>query len=146
MSAPDTLPAPPRRRTWVTLLLCALIFGGGAVVGAGAAAAWVGRQVLEALQHPEDAPHRIAQRLQRKLDLDDAEATRVEATLARRHAELLDARALFLEQAAPILDRMEADVAAELPAAKAAGFRGQFRRLRDEWTPRPEHFRARRNH
>ncbi len=146
MSAPDTLPAPPRRRTWVTLLMCALIFGGGAVTGAGAAVVWVGRQVLAAVQHPEDAPHRIVQRLQRKLDLDDAEAARVEAAMARRHAELLDARAQFLEQAGPILDQMEADVAAELPAAKAAGFRSQFRRLRDEWTPRLEHLRARRNH
>ncbi len=146
MSTPETLSAPPHRRTRVTLLLCALIFGGGAVVGAGAAAVWVGRQVREAVQHPEDAPRRIVQRLQRKLDLDDMQAARVEAALARRHAELLDARADFLERTAPILDQMEDDVAAELPVEKAAGFRGQFRRLRDEWTPRLERLRPRRNH
>jgi len=138
----ESLPAAPRRRTWLTLLLCTLVFGGGAGVGAGAAVAYVGGKVRDAVQHPEDAPARIAQRLQRRLDLDDAQATRVQAALARHHGELLDARADFLERSAPILDRMEDDVAAELPAAQAEGWRGQFRRLRDEWSPR---LRERRN-
>jgi len=137
--------APPRRRTWLTLLLCTLVFGGGAVVGAGAAVAYVGGKVRDAVQHPEDAPLRIAQRLQRRLDLDDAQAARVQAALARHHGALLDARADFLERSAPILDLMERDVAAELPAEQAAGWRSQFRRLRDEWSPRLERLRERRN-
>lgn len=144
MSA-EPLPAPPRRRTWLTLLLCLLVFGGGAVVGAGAAVTWVGRQVRDAARHPEDAPGRIARRMQSRLDLDDAQAARVEAALARHHAELLEARADFIERAAPILDRMEADVAAELPAEKAGDWRGQFRRLRDDWAPPFERQRERRN-
>jgi hypothetical protein len=136
MSDAAALAAPPRRRRWLTVLLCLLIFGGGSVVGAVAAVRFVTARVHEAILHPEQAPHRVAERLSRRIDLDEAQTARVEAAITAGHAELLDARADFLEQAAPILDRIEDDVAHELPPDKAAVWRDEFRRQRDDWMPR----------
>jgi hypothetical protein len=137
LHAPPAPPAaPPRRRRWITVLLCLAIFGGGSVVGASAAARYVAARLHEATLHPEDAPQRIARRVQRRLDLDDAEALRVEAAIARAHGELLEARAEFVERIGPVLDRIEDDVASELPAGKAVLWREDFRRQRAEWMPR----------
>ncbi len=145
-SAPHPVPAaPPRRRRWLTLLLCLLIFGGGTVVGAAAAARYVAARIHEAVLHPEDAPRRVADRMRRRIDLDDAQAVRVEAAITKGHAELLEARADFLERAAPILDRIEEDVAGELPAEKAHAWRDEFRRQRDIWVPRFERLRRLKN-
>jgi len=137
-AAADLAPPPRRRRTWLTVLLCLLIFGGGLAVGGGATALWVVRHVRDAVQHPEAAPHRLAERLQRKLDLDDQQAAQVEDAIQLHHAELLEARADFLERIEPILDRVDEDVASVLPASRIAEWRRQFRRFRDDWIPRPE--------
>jgi hypothetical protein len=128
----------PRRRTWLTLVLCLVIFGGGLAVGAGGTVLWVVRHVRDAVQHPELAPHRVAARLQRRMDLDEATTARVEEALERSEPEMLEARADFLERIDPLLERIEADVAAVLPADKLDDWHHQFRRFRDDWVPRPE--------
>src|SRR5262249_1597433 len=128
-----TLPAAPARRSgWLTFVLWLLIFGGGAVVGAGATALFVGSRVREALLHPEAAPHRIAERLRRRLDLTDEQAGRIEQRITELHGKILQARADFVERVDPVLDQIEEAIAAELPAEKVAEFREKFDDVRDE--------------
>jgi len=127
--------APPRRRGWVTVLLCLLIFGGGAVVGAGATALIVGSRVRDAILHPEAAPHRIAERLRRRLDLSDEQAGRIEQKITALHEQILAARSDFFERIEPVLDQIETSVAEELPPAKARQFHERFDEVRDEWVP-----------
>jgi hypothetical protein len=136
--APSPPPAAPRRRTWLTVMLCVVIFGGGLAVGAGGTVLWVVRNVREAVQHPEQAPHRVAQRLQRRMDLDGATTARVEQALERIEPDMLEARADFLDRMDPLLERIEADVAAELPRDRLDEWHRQFRKFRDDWVPRPE--------
>ena len=138
-AAPAPLaPAAPRRRTWITVLLCLLIFGGGLAVGAGGTVLWVVRHVRDAVQHPELAPHRVAERLQRRMDLDEATTLRVEAAIERVEPDMLEARADFLDRMDPLLEQIEADVANVLPKDKLDEWHRQFRRFRDDWVPRPE--------
>ena len=133
------LPAapPPRRRVLITVLLCLLIFGGGAVVGAGATALFVGSRVRDAVMHPETAPHRIAERLRRRLDLSDAEAGRIEQRITELHGQILAARGDFLDRIEPILDEIEDAITMELPSAKRGLFHEHFAAVRDEWLPPP---------
>jgi len=142
----DTAPpaaAPPRRRGWVTLLLCLLIFGGGGVVGAGATALVLGSRVRDAVMHPEAAPHRIAERLRRKLDLTDDQAGRIEQRITELHTQILAARGDFLDRIEPILDEIEDAITLELPSSKRDLFHERFAEVRDEWLPRPVKRRVR---
>ena len=141
MSDQPAPPAPataPRRRAWITIVLCLVIFGGGLAVGAGGTVLWVVRNVRDAVQHPELAPHRVAQRLQRRMDLDEGTTPRVEEAIERIQPELLEARGDFLERMDPLLERVEAEVAEVLPGDKLDEWHRQFRRFRDDWVPRPE--------
>jgi len=130
--------APPPRRGWLTFVLWLLIFGGGAVVGAGATALFVGSRVREAILHPEAAPHRIAERLRRRLDLTDEQAGRIEQRITELQGRILEARSDFLDRVDPVLDQIEEAIAAELPADKVREFRERFDEVRDEWVARPE--------
>ena len=135
----ESAPSPaPRRRTWLTVILCVLIFGGGLAVGAGGTVLWVVRHVRDAVQHPELAPHRVAERLQRRLDLDDATTDRVQAAIERVEPDLLEARADFVDRIDPLLDQIDNDVASVLPPDKLDEWHHQFRRFRDDWVPRPD--------
>ncbi len=130
------LPAapPPRRRSpWLTVLLCLAIFLGGGVVGAGVTVIHLVRTARAALLHPEQAPERIARRMQKRLDLSDDQTARIETILRRRQVQLLKARAEMLDRAGPELDGLEADVAGALSPGQAARWREQFRRLRGDW-------------
>jgi len=138
-------PAAPRRRAWVTVVLCLVIFGGGLAVGAGGSVLWVVRHVRDAVQHPELAPRRVAERLQRRMDLDDATTLRVEAAIQRVEPDMLEARADFLDRIDPLLEQIEADVAKVLPSDKLDEWHRQFRRFRDDWVPRPERPRRQKN-
>ena len=148
MSEASALAAPapaPRRRTWITVVLCLVIFGGGLAVGAGGTVLWVVRHVRDAVQHPELAPHRVAERLQRRMDLDEATTLRVEAAIERVQPDMLETRADFLDRIDPLLEQIEADVANVLPPDKLDEWHHQFRRFRDDWVPRPERPRRQKN-
>jgi hypothetical protein len=127
---------PPPRRRWLTVLLCSVIFLAGGVVGGSLTAALLVRRAQAAIQHPEEAPRRFAQRLQRRLDLDAAQTARVESIFSRHQRTLLDARALMLSQAEPELAGLEEDIAMVLRPQQAESWRHQYRRLREEWLPR----------
>jgi hypothetical protein len=131
----DSLPPPPRPRRWLTALLCAVIFLAGGVVGAGATAIHLGRMAQRAIQHPEEAPPRIARRLQRKLDLSDSQAARIEAILVRRQAALIEARTAVIDQAEPELNLLESEIAEVLDASQAELWHSHYRRLRRDWLP-----------
>jgi hypothetical protein len=132
---PGAPPGAPRRR-WLTVLLCSAIFLAGGVVGGGVTAVAVVRRAQDAILHPEDAPRRIALRLQRRLDLEPGQTRAVEHIIARHQAALLDVRAQMLDRAAPDLDLLEVDVASVLKPAQVERWRRHYRELRDDWAPR----------
>ena len=127
---PGALPAPRRKRAWLTVLLCLAIFVAGGVVGAGITVIHVYRTVLSALQHPERTPERIARRMQKRLDLTDEQTGRIEEILRRRQKPMLEARRELLERNAPELDALEDEVAAELTPGQALHWREHFRQMR----------------
>ena len=86
-SRPRTPPLPRRRppracrapRRWVTVLLVLLVFFAGAGFGGGMTVAIAVHHIRHVLQHPDEAPGRIAKELRRKLGLDNEQTRQVGA-------------------------------------------------------------------
>jgi len=130
-------PAAPRRgRVWITVLVCALIFGFGGVVGAGITAIRAGRQARAALEHPDLLPVRVAHRLRGRLDLDDAQERQVEEIVRRHYPAIQQARERLLADLDPELDAIGSEIAALLAPDRARRFQERFEIFRDELLPR----------
>lgn len=134
---PPTAPPSRRRRPWLTVLLCVLIFLAGGVVGGGAVALHTARRFTEAVRHPEVIPERIVSRLRRPLDLDAQQELQIKAVLARRQANLLEARAAAMQQAGPEFDGIEDDVAAILRGDQVDRWHRLYEKFLAEWMPEP---------
>lgn len=129
---------PPRRsRRWLTVLLCVLIFLAGGVAGVGAMAVHTTRRFKEAVRHPEVIPERIVARLRRPLDLDRQQELQIKAILARRQANLLEARAEAMQRARPDFDGIESDIAAILRPEQVDAWHKLYKKFRDDWVPEP---------
>jgi len=124
------------RRTWLTVLLCTLIFLGGGVVGAGITIMQVGRQAKDAIQHPDLLPERVAHRLKGRLDLTDDQTRRVEQIVRRRYARILKARDDLLQNVGPEIDAIEREIIPLLAPEQTRRFKERFDTFRDDWLPR----------
>lgn len=139
MNAPNA-PAPPlhppaTRRPWMPLLLCLVIFGAGAVVGGGTALIVVGKRLQRTIQEPELIHARLAETLQRRFDLDPAQAARLRGILQQRQAKLAGIREDNLSRLRPALMELEDDVASVMTPDQARRWRERFTRMRRDWLP-----------
>ena len=141
-STPTAAPTPQpalassrRWRTWLTVVLSAVIFLGGGVVGSGLTAMHVGRQAKEAIQHPDLTAPRVARRLQGLFDLTEEQMKLVQQVVERHYTVIRQARAEMLEVVDPELEAIGSEIAALLPPDRARRFEQHFRTFREEWFP-----------
>jgi hypothetical protein len=132
--APAGLPAP-RPRRWRSLLLALLIFVSGAIVGGGLTLIRARHGMWWAIQHPEEAPTRIAARLRWKLGLSDDQTEQVEAIVRKRQQDLQAIRREVHPRVIGELDRVEAEIDYVLNDSQRAQWHVLFARLRERWIP-----------
>ena len=136
-SSETKLPAPKKRRRWLSILLGFLILIAGFALGSGVTVVAMYRHVIHAIQHPEDAPRRISQRMQRRLGLTDDQTAKVRAIIAKRQKGLR----MIYRRAWPQLDRelnlIESEVTEVLNDRQAAKWRKRFQKTRNDWIPAP---------
>jgi NADH dehydrogenase/NADH:ubiquinone oxidoreductase subunit G len=132
---PSPLPAPPRRRRWLSIVLTLVVFISGFVLGAGTVAISIRNQALFALHHPEQEPARIAARLRRSLRLSDEQTQRVQQILEDRQAALESIRRDVQPRVVAELDLVEQQIAAVLDERQREQWEKSFRQLRETWIP-----------
>jgi len=137
-SSENKLPTPKKPRRWLSVLLGILILVSGFILGCGVTSLVIYRHVVHAIHHPEDAPRRISQRMQRRFGLADEQTAKVRNILAKRQNGL---RSIY-RQTWPKLDRelnrIEMEVAEVLNDRQAARWRKKFKKIRDKWIPVPD--------
>jgi len=132
----DVLPtvAKPRRR-WLTALLGVLIFGGGFACGAGFTVVVAVHRLQYAIQHPEEAPARVATTLQRRLRLDDAQKSKIEAIVAKHQIELAAVRREFQPRVIEQLEQIRDEIGQVLDESQRERWTKMFEDVRDRWLP-----------
>lgn len=125
----------PARRRWPTVALALAIFAAGAVCGAGAAVLVIVNRVQHAIHHPESAPARLANLLQRRLDLDDDQRAKVETLIAARQQEIAAVRRRFQPEIEGQLDQFRSDVDAILTETQRDAWHAAFETFRTRWLP-----------
>jgi hypothetical protein len=132
----DSLPpAPLPRRRWLTALLGMLIFVAGAACGAGFTVVVVANRVQHAIQHPEEAPPRIAARLKWRLGLDDDQQAKVEAIVAKHQVELLAIRREFQPKVVDQLEQVRDEISGVLNDSQRERWTKLFDEVRERWLP-----------
>jgi len=129
------LPAAPRRRRWLSILLSLIVFLSGVVIGGGGALLVVRNQVLRAIHHPEQTPPRMAARLGRRLGLSPEQVQRVEEILRARQARVQAIRAEVQPRLEGELTGLEQEGAAVLDEAQKAQWHAGCAELRRTWLP-----------
>jgi hypothetical protein len=131
----ESLPAPVKRRRWLTVVLAALIFAAGLVSGAAVTMAVAVHRLQYFIHHPEEAPARIAGRLQRRLGLDDVQKAKVEAIVANRQRELMTLRGEMQPQVLEQLNLLRAEISDVLTEPQRGRWQRMFDDLRERWLP-----------
>lgn len=133
-SPPTPLPRP-RRRWWVSLILVLVILAAGFVAGACTTVLVIVQRVRYAAQHPEEMPERVTARLERKLDLTDAQADKVLAILTERQKVLLAIRREVQPRVLAEIDLADQEITAVLDDSQKSKWRRLFTRLQRDWQP-----------
>jgi hypothetical protein len=133
---PAALP-PRRRRRWLRWLLWSIVFGSGFVAGIGLTLIGVRKGMLEAVQHPETMPKKVAQRLRRPLQLSDEQMRRIEQIVAERQQALLQIRIRVQPDVDAELDVIQREIAQVLDEQQRTKWEQLFRQLRSTWLPPP---------
>ncbi len=132
----ETLPNPPKkRRRWKSWLLALVIFLGGGAVGASLMAVGISRAVHHALIHPEEAPHRIAARLKRPLDLTPEQSIQIEKIIANRQQSLTKIRREVQPQVETQLDQLQTEIDGVLSPLQQTKWHEILHRVRENWLP-----------
>jgi hypothetical protein len=134
-NAAEQLPAPVRRRRWLTVLLALLIFAAGLASGAAVTVAVAVHRLQYLIQHPEEAPGRIAARLGRRLRLDEGQKAKVEAIVAKRQAELMTLHGQIRPQVMEQLDLLRQEIGEVLTDPQRERWQRMFDELRETWLP-----------
>lgn len=130
-------PLPARPKRWRIVLLGIAILMLGALIGSGVTVIVIKKMVLHAISHPEKASARIANRIQRKLDLSAEQAAQVRSIIAERQKALQAIRREVQPRVEKELNGLRDDVAALLEPDKARRWRERFDRLKRSWVPAP---------
>lgn len=128
-------PAPPPRRRWLTAVLGILIFVAGAACGAGLSVVVVANRIQHAIQHPEEAPPRIAARLKWRLGLDDDQRAKVEAIVAKHQTELMAIRREVQPKVVGQLDQVRDEISGVLTESQRERWMKLYDDVRDRWLP-----------
>src|SRR5262245_39974266 len=131
----EVLPAPPKRRRWVTVLLALLVFGAGMASGSALTISVIVHRLQYVFKHPEGMPGRIVARLENRLGLDETQKTKVEAIVAKRQAAMMDLRREFEPHLMEQLDLLRAEIGELLTEAQRAKWERMFDDLRKRWLP-----------
>lgn len=135
-SSAEKLPAPvKKRRCWVTVLLALAIFAAGLASGSAITVAVAVHRIKYMVQHPEEAPARIAARLERQLDLDDVQQAKIEAILIERQSRF----AVFRNQFRPLLvmqlDSLRDEIGGVLTDPQRKKWQKMYSDLLKKWLP-----------
>ena len=134
----ETAPVPlprPRRRWWLSLILVLVILAAGFVAGACTTILVIVQRVRYAAQHPDQMPPRVTARLERKLDLTDAQAGQVLAILTERQQALLAIRREVQPRVLAQIDLADRQITGVLDDAQKSKWRRLFDRLKRNWQP-----------
>ena len=135
LARPPAAMPPRRRRRWLRWLLWLIVFGSGFVVGAGLTLIGIRKGLLEAIQHPETMPKKVAQRLRRPLQLNEEQMRRIEQIVAERQQALEEIRIRFQPEVEAELDVIQREIAQVLDEKQRAKWEQLFRQLRKTWLP-----------
>ncbi|MDD4888510.1 MAG: hypothetical protein PHU85_01155 [Phycisphaerae bacterium] len=135
--ASPVLPAPPRRRRWLTVLVCAALFVTGAVGGAAGSAMFIRNRVQNAIHHPEIGRQRLEQMLTRRLDLDERQRREVGRILRERQRETQRIRRQFYPLMRAELERSNEEIAGVLRPGQRAKWREIYATFQSRWLPPP---------
>ena len=128
----------PRKRHWRIALLMVLIFLAGGVLGVAGTVIYTIRHLQEIGQHPERAPQRITDRMQRKLDLTDAQAEAVREILERRQHELMAIRREIHPRVKAIMDASRDEISEVLTDEQRAEWQEMYERFGERWMGPPD--------
>ncbi len=117
------------------MLLGIFIFGGGFATGVGVTIVTAVHRLQYAIHHPEEAPARVAATLKRKLRLDDAQAAKVESTVAKHQAALAAIRREFQPKVMEQLRQIRDEIGESLDATQRDHWYKMFDDVRDRWLP-----------
>ena len=124
-----------RRRRWLMPLVAVAIFASGGIVGAGASVLLIRRQVLHAIQHPEQAPVRITHFLRNRLDLSDGQAETVRNIIEDRQLQLQAIRKEAQPRVEEQLDLVHDEIAEVLDDSQKREWHDLYKSIRERWTP-----------
>lgn len=123
-------PPPQRRSTWKLLLLGLVILLAGMTIGAAGTLFVVRRAVLHAAQHPGELPERALDRLDRRLDLTDAQRAEIERILRQRMRRLAALRERLRPHVDRELDALDEEISDVLTPQQRERWQRDYRRLR----------------
>ncbi len=132
--SPTSLSIAPKKRRWRSFFLGVVILLCGMVIGAGGTVVVMKHIILRAIQHPEEAPQRITDRVRNKLDLTEDQAAKVKAILTERQNKIQALRRQVQPEVEKELEKAKEDVAAVLKPDQAEKWRERFDHLRI-WFP-----------
>lgn len=124
-----------KRRWWRDLAFGALILLCGCLIGSMVTARFYVKRLEHIQQHGVDIRQGFG-RLQRALDLDDAQSEQVRAILQQGMEELRGLRQSFRPQVDVVMDRIFAEVAATLNEQQKLLWEERFGTMRKRWLPR----------
>ena len=132
---------PPARRGWRWfwyLLLGLAIYASGLATGAGIMTIVAQREEEYARKHPEEAPKRLAKRLQGALDLDPRQTRQVEQVLADRWSAMQKIRNRVYPQFEEEFNLLEKQVDGVLRPEQRPAWKEYFESYRNRWRGAPE--------
>ncbi|MBI4961670.1 MAG: hypothetical protein HY913_00180 [Desulfomonile tiedjei] len=137
-SSPSSeLPPVRKPRQWKAVLLGVVILICGALIGSGITVIVVHKMVSHAISHPEEAPMRITNRIQRKLGLSEEQTAKVREIVTTRQKAITAIRKEVQPRVESELAGAKEDVAALLDPEKARRWREWFDYMRKTWIPGP---------
>lgn len=125
-----------RRGRWRAILCGGIILLCGILIGAAATLQLLRIGAMRLIQEPERLPDLILNAMDRKLDLDPEQHTRIQAILSQTLAEFEAQRRDSRPKITAMLDKFRADVGAVLRPEQAEAWYERFDTLRARWLPR----------
>jgi len=108
--APAVALRPPRRRTWLTILLAAMILISGIAIGLGGAMAWLRDRTPLPESSADVAATEIATDIAAKYDLDEKQTLRVKEIMAARLTALRAIRQEMFEKVAAEHEKLRSEM------------------------------------
>jgi len=136
-NAAASLPKTSTRRRWIAALAAIVIFVAGMASGAALTVLIAVRHFHDAIQHPEQAPERLAAHLERRLDLDEKQAAKIREIIAARQSELNAIRRRVWPEVMEQLKLLHEEITAELNPEQRRQWRTMIEQFHERWLPPP---------